>query len=120
MLICETCERSSPSQAKLSEHRRCNGDKELICVIGLFKSSRFKQNYRLICDIKVLNMLLGIQRWSSMHPCLYCNGYKFDKMGEKTNQKGLWLKGEPRTMKSLLEDYQKRALETNSNRKMLK
>ena len=78
------------------------------------------KNYRLVCDLKVMNMLLGIQSCSSMHPCPYCNGYKFDKMGKKTNQKGLWLKGEPRTMKSLLEDYQKWALETNSNRKMLK
>ena len=67
-----------------------------------------------------MNMLLGIQSCSSMHPCPYCNGYKFDKMGKKTNQKGLWLKGEPRTMKSLLEDYRKWALETSSNRKMLK
>ena len=77
------------------------------------------KNFRLVCDIKVMNMLLGIQSCSSMHPCPYCNGYKFDKMGEKTNQKGLWLKGEPRTKKSLLEDYQKWAMETECNRKVL-
>ena len=33
-----------------------------------------------------------------------------------TYQKGLWLKGKPITMQSLSEDYQKGALETDSNK----
>ena len=65
------------------------------------------KNFRLVCDIKVMNMLLGIQSCSSIHPCLYYNGYKFDRMGSKINQKGLWLKRENRPMKSLLEDHHK-------------
>ena len=75
------------------------------------------KNFRLVCDIKVMNMLLGIQRCSSMHPCPYCNGYKFDKMGKKTNQKELWLKGNPITRQSLSENYRNGVLETDSNKK---
>ena len=41
-------------------------------------------------DLKLVDILLGIQSCTSIHSCPYCLGYKVDKFGKKTNGKGLW------------------------------
>ena len=54
-----------------------------------------------------------------MHPCPYCDGYKVDKQGRKTNQKGTFVKGQKRTGKSLLENFESYRTQGGSNRKNL-
>ena len=57
-----------------------------------------------MADIKLIDIMTGIQSTSSIHPCPYCNGAKLDKNGRETNGKGTFVKGEPRTMKNLREN----------------
>ena len=42
---------------------------------------------RIVCDLKVMNILLGIQSCSCMHPYPYCFGFKVNKFGEKLIKK---------------------------------
>ena len=53
------------------------------------------KDFRISCDLKLIDILLGIQSCSSLHPCPYCEGYKINRSGEKTNKKGIWVKGNP-------------------------
>ena len=41
-------------------------------------------NISLCCDMKVMNIILGIRSCTSMHGCPYCEGFKVDdKSGKK-------------------------------------
>ena len=72
------------------------------------------------CDLKLIDILLGIQSCSSLHPCPYYEGNKINRCGEKTNKKGIWVKENPWTMKSLTDSFSNWVHETGSNRKLLK
>ena len=75
---------------------------------------------RIVCDLKVMNILLGIQSCSCMHPCPYCFGFKVNKFGEKTNQKGRFNVGKPQTINTLREHFNLWVKETNSDRNQIK
>ena len=61
----------------------------------------------LVCDVKLIDILVGLQGCSSMYPCPYCLGCKLDESGKPTNQKGLFQKGRPRTFRNVKEEYTK-------------
>ena len=63
--------------------------------------------------------MVGIQSTSSMHPCPYCDGFKVDKKGKKTNQKGTFVQGEKRTGKTLQTDFESFSSRGQSDRKQL-
>ena len=73
----------------------------------------------LIADLKLIDILCGIQSTSSIHCCPYCTGNKVDKCGKPTNKKGTWVRGEGRTGKSLLDSYEA-FVQSGSKRKDLK
>ena len=73
-----------------------------------------------MCDLKVVDILLGIQSSSSTHSCPYCHSHKVDINGQATNKRGIWVKGPPQTLNSLLESCMKWVTETGENRKLLK
>ena len=89
-------------------------------VLNSLNLSEVHKDFRIVCDLKVMDILLGIQGCSALHPCPYCDGYKLSKKGYITNQKGLWVKGSSRTMNNLLDSNQRWNIETKSNRKLLK
>ena len=59
-----------------------------------------QSEFKIVADIKLLDIMCGLQSTSSIHPCPYCTGAKLDKNGRETNGKGTFVKGEPRTMKN--------------------
>ena len=48
-----------------------------------------EDNFQLVCDLKLANIILGIQSCSSLYSCQYCEGSKVDDSGKPTNGRGL-------------------------------
>ena len=78
-----------------------------------------KKDFCVVADLKLVDIMVGIQSTSSMHPCPYCDGAKFDKTGRKTNQKGTFVKGRPRTMQNVREHFEDYTSSAHPNRKQL-
>ena len=89
-------------------------------ILDTLNLPELSQNCQIVCDLKVINILLGLQSCSSMHPCPYCMGYKTDKNGLKTNQKGRFHPGKPRTLGNIQEWNVLWGKETNYNRSLPK
>ena len=71
------------------------------------KLRSLSKQFALVCDVKLIDILVGLQGCSSMYPCPYCLGCKLDESGRPTNQKGLFQKGRPRTFRTVKEEYTK-------------
>ena len=79
-----------------------------------------QSEFKIVADIKLLDIMCGLQSTSSIHPCPYCTGAKLDKNGRETNGKGTFVKGEPRTMKNLREDAEEYCTNGLQKRAMLR
>ena len=79
-----------------------------------------QSEFKIVADIKLLDIMCGLQSTSSIHPCPYCTGAKLDKNGRETNGKGTFVKGEPRTMKNLREDAEEYCRNGLQKRAMLR
>ena len=79
-----------------------------------------EENFQLVCDLKLANIILGIQSCSSLYSCPYCEGSKVDESGKPTNGRGRWVPGHLRTSRNISANQSEWALKTNNNRKMLK
>ena len=78
-----------------------------------------RKDFCVVADLKLVDIMVGIQSTSSMHPCPYCDGYKVDKTGKKTNQKGTFVKGSKRTGRTLQTDFESYNSLGRSDRKQL-
>ena len=85
-------------------------------ILDTLNLPELSQNCKIVSDLKVINILLVLQSCSSMHPCPYCMGYKVNKNGLKTNQKGRFHPGKLRTMGNMKEWNELWGKETNFNR----
>ena len=79
----------------------------LSIIMERLKLKDVKKEFSLVCDIKLIDILVGLQGCSSMYPCPYCLGCKLDDEGKPTNQRGTFQKGEPRTFKNTREQFQR-------------
>jgi hypothetical protein len=80
------------------------------------------QDFQMVCDLKLCNIILGIQSCTALHGCPFCDGNKFDDVTEKpTNGRGRW-GGEMklRTSNSITANQSEWVRKTNSDRKQLK
>ena len=59
------------------------------------KIHQLKYKYMIATDLKLINIILGLQNHSSLHPCPWCEANKYN----------LQNKGKQRTFASLLEHY---------------
>ena len=82
-------------------------------IFDEIKINEVSKKYKMIGDLKVYNILLGIQSSGSLHPCPYGLCYKIDKNGQKTNQQGSWVKGDDRTLEGNAEEARAFAQTTN-------
>ena len=87
-------------------------------IFDEMKINEVSKRYKIVGDLKVYNMLLGMQSSGSLHPCPYGLCYKVDQHGQKTNQRGSWVKGENRTLEGNAEEARAYA-ETTQNRATL-
>ena len=88
-------------------------------LMNKIKLDELRKDFCVIADLKLIDIMTGIQSTSSIHSCPYCTGSKLDKFGKETNKKGTWYKGELRTGNSLKEKYQAYA-DSGSERKHLR
>ena len=57
-------------------------------IFDEIRINQVSRKFKMIGDLKIYNMLLGMQSSGSIHPCPWGLCYKVDHMGQKTNQKG--------------------------------
>ena len=89
--------------ARVDEVPECYENLETI--MARLQLKKLKKEFSLVCDIKLIDILVGLQGCSSMYPCPYCMGCKLDDDGKPTNQRGTFRKGEPRTFKNTKEEF---------------
>ena len=87
-------------------------------IFDEIRINQVSRKFKMIGDLKIYNMLLGMQSSGSIHPCPWGLCYKVDHMGQKTNQKGSWIKGADRTLEGNAEEARAFA-ETTNNRELL-
>ena len=80
---------------------------------------------KFVSDLKLLLMVLGIHGSTCTHSCPFCMGHRarWDsrrKKWVKTGGAGRWFPGEPRTMRNILEWYEKWMSETGGDESKLK
>ena len=91
--------------ARVDEVPECYENLEI--VMNRLKLRKLSKQFALVCDVKLIDILVGLQGCSSMYPCPYCLGCKLDESGKPTNQKGTFKKGEPRTFQNVKEQFTK-------------
>ena len=88
-------------------------------IFDEMKINEVSKKYKIIGDLKIYNLRMGMQSSGSLHPCPYGLCYKVDKNGKKTNQKGPWVKGNDITLEGNAKEATAFA-ETSQNRATLK
>ena len=89
--------------ARADEVPECYENLEII--MSRLKLKKVHKEFSLVCDIKLIDILVGLQGCSSMYPCPYCMGCKTDDFGNATNQRGTFQKGEARTFRNIREQF---------------
>ena len=88
-------------------------------LLESLNSRNWSNDFLLVCDLKLCNMLLGIQSCTSLHSCPYCEGHKVNEKGENTNGRGKWCIGVMRTESNIWNNYSNYYTEGKGNRKKL-
>ena len=83
------------------------------------------KDLKFVSDLKLLLMVLGLHGTSCTHNCPFCMAHRarWDarrKKWVKTGGAGRWMSGEPRTLRNILEWYEKWMTETGGNEAKLK
>ena len=66
----------------------CNHN--LKVLLDALELPRLHKDFRIVCDLKVVDILLGIQSCSAIHSYPYCEGYKVNKL--KLTKRGFGLR----------------------------
>ena len=69
-------------------------------LLGTLNLTTLDKDFGVVCDLKVIDILVGLQSTSSRHCCPYCKGAKYDIKGDFTNN-GLWNMDAQRRLKIL-------------------
>ena len=91
--------------ARVDEVPECFENLEII--MNRLKLKQVKKEFALVCDVKLIDILVGLQGCSSMYPCPYCMGCKVDDLGNPTNQRGTFKKGAKRTFGNVKDQYKR-------------
>ena len=78
------------------------------------------KDFQIVCDLKMINIILGIQSCSSLFGCPFCEGTKVNEQGIPTNQRGKYVKGKLKTTKNIKEKYNDYLTKGGKDRKKLK
>ena len=74
---------------------------------------------KLVFDLKLFNLIAGIQTASSIMACPFGLCYRINEKGEPSNT-GRWVKGEPRTMRQCHKFHEDWMTETGGDRSRLR
>ena len=78
------------------------------------------KDFQIVCDLKMINIILGIQSCSSLFGCPFCEGFKVNSNGRPTNKRGRWVKKEQRTVNNLTAHFNEYKEKGGGFRKSLK
>ena len=71
-------------------------------MLDAIRLHEIEDDFQVVCDPKMLNILLGIQSSSSLFGCPYCEASKVNSDGKVTNQRGEWnFDSEKTTLRSI-------------------
>ena len=59
-------------------------------MLSSLKLHELDDDFHIVCDLKMLNTLLGIQSSTSLYGCPFCEACKIDENGRVTNERGEW------------------------------
>ena len=59
-------------------------------MLNAIRLHEIEDDFQVVCDLKMLNILLGIQSSTSLFGCPFCEASKVDEKGKVTNQRGEW------------------------------
>ena len=59
-------------------------------MLNAIRLHEIEEDFQVVCDLKMLNILLGIQSSTSLFGCPFCEASKVDEKGKVTNQRGEW------------------------------
>ena len=59
-------------------------------MLNAIRLHEIEDDFQVVCDLKMLNILLGIQSSTSLFGCPFCEASKVDENGKVTNQRGEW------------------------------
>ena len=59
-------------------------------MLSALRLHELDDDFQIVCDLKMLNILLGIQSSTSLYGCPFCEACKIDENGRVTNQRGEW------------------------------
>ena len=80
-------------------------------LLGTLNLATLDKDFGVVCDLKVIDILVGLQSTSSRHCCPYCKG-NFSK-------NGLWnLDAERRDFENMTRDYERYRAEANNRRRL--
>ena len=57
-------------------------------IVKTLNFESLSDDLQAVCDLKLVNIFIGIQTASSMHGCPYCESFKVNENDVKTNQRG--------------------------------
>ena len=77
-------------------------------------------NFQVVSDFKLINIIIGIQTCASRYSCPYCIGCKLDLEGNFSIKKGTYSKGALRTWKNIIDENERWLDETGGDRSKLK
>ena len=105
-IVKESDENDDPVSAKVSDHLNGTSSKRVLILakadgvpetrhnveimLNAINLHEIENDFQVVCDLKMLNILLGIQSSSSLFGCPYCEASKVNSEGKVTNQRGEW------------------------------
>ena len=76
-------------------------------LLGSLDLDNLNEDFQVVCDFKLINIILGIQTCTSRFGCAFCIGCKVDSDGNFDIKNGTYKKGEMRTWQQISEQNDK-------------
>ena len=105
-IVKESDEHDDAISAKVSENLKGTSSKRVLVLakadgvpetrhnveimLNAIRLHEIEDDFQVVCDLKMLNILLGIQSSSSLFGCPFCEASKINEQGKVTNQRGEW------------------------------
>ena len=89
-------------------------------LLGSLDLDNLSEDFQVVCDFKLINIILGIQTCTSRFGCAFCIGCKVDIDGNFDIKNGTYEKGELRTWQHISEQNDNWLEETGGDRKKIK
>ena len=90
-------------------------------ILNSLNLPNLSQDYQLVMDLKLINIVLGIQTCTSMFGCPFCESFKTDANGNPTNKRGTYVQNATmRTINNITANNEEYLRHGNGDRSKLK